>query len=960
MNVFAARRSSTLVAVAVVCVVAQLEGGSIVQAATSHSRSHCLPAKNMSGEDYSGCTIVRANMAGANARGANFLRSSFLNTALNGASFQRANLSQLRTSGVTGSPVFTPTDPYEVRGGYIVGANTNLSGARLSGTSLSGVSLGQAVLDGASFIGTSFTRTRLDHENFTAAHLGGADNFSGSTWTSVIIGPGTDLHGVLFEGVRISASTLAGADLAGAQFAGATLTGDDLRGAAFYAHSTYKTARHASATSRPTAAGASDFSYATITSTHFDTANLIGATFFAATVTGSSSFAGARLAYANLSGATFSGHTSLQGADLSHAVLDGATFHGANLTGARFSAGALSAHVRFIDVVCPDGTSSSSKANRSTCAGHYARSSHVARGVHAAAPACPTSPPTAATARHAYAGCVLRGVRWHGCSLHATARGATPDFAGTTFIDANLSGCNLSFGDFEGAVFERSNLGASSLAYADLAGATVDRSSLLRADLRDATFLGASIARTDLSRTYLSGGPNLEARPTGVSFAKAYLFGDRLVGVTLHGAAIDFHGAFLVHSTVVAAYLSGGADFRGATISGTRIKGSNLEFDRFMGASLLDGSSLSGVRLGGSNWSKSVWRAVGASGVTVAILGRPRATRLPTGWVLTGGRLLGPSQTFTHVVARSANLTGVDLGNASLPGARLEHANLRGVVADGVALRGASLSGANLAGAYLIGAHLRGATLVGANLAGADLSDADLSHVDLLHAVVTQTTRIPYVVWNDTICPDGTNSNANGHTCARHFVSSDPPPVLEQTGPSAVWVSTWSTGSAFASQLTVAHAVGQPDFVVTAPNAHLAVSATGVVTTNGGPLAVGSYLVRGVSADDAGDAGQWAFALHVKASTITQTSPTSPTVDQDDTGSWFADQLAVSGASGAATYAVSTADSHLNVSASGAVSTLGGPIELGTYLVAGTVTDALGDVGTWRYSLTVTSEPSSD
>ena len=53
----------------------------------------------------------------------------------------------------------------------------------------------------------------------------------------------------------------------------------------------------------------------------------------------------------------------------------------------------------------------------------------------------------------------------------------------------------------------------------------------------------------------------------------------------------------------------------------------------------------------------------------------------------------------------------------------------------------------------LNGANLRGANFTDANLAGAQMSESWLfDNGDL-------------VIWNNTICPDGTNSDDNGGTC---------------------------------------------------------------------------------------------------------------------------------------------------------------------------------------------------
>jgi hypothetical protein len=64
-----------------------------------------------------------------------------------------------------------------------------------------------------------------------------------------------------------------------------------------------------------------------------------------------------------------------------------------------------------------------------------------------------------------------------------------------------------------------------------------------------------------------------------------------------------------------------------------------------------------------------------------------------------------------------------------------------------------SLLHADLRNANLNGASLRNANLTGANLTGASLRGSDL-----------KGATIKDVIWSNTICPDGINSNASVHT----------------------------------------------------------------------------------------------------------------------------------------------------------------------------------------------------
>ncbi len=75
---------------------------------------------------------------------------------------------------------------------------------------------------------------------------------------------------------------------------------------------------------------------------------------------------------------------------------------------------------------------------------------------------------------------------------------------------------------------------------------------------------------------------------------------------------------------------------------------------------------------------------------------------------------------------------------------------------------GADFDESDLAGAAFYGANLTDATFVGSVLTATDFTRADLTGATIEGVVST-------VVWNYTICPDGTNSNADGGTCLAHL-----------------------------------------------------------------------------------------------------------------------------------------------------------------------------------------------
>jgi uncharacterized protein YjbI with pentapeptide repeats len=124
-----------------------------------------------------------------------------------------------------------------------------------------------------------------------------------------------------------------------------------------------------------------------------------------------------------------------------------------------------------------------------------------------------------------------------------------------------------------------------------------------------------------------------------------------------------------------------------------------------------------------------------------------------------------------------------DLRGANMKNGSVVRMSLRGADFTGSTFRSALLIGANLDNARVLAVDFAFANLTGANLAGADLNGnfrnatftranldgARISNTDLRGAKGLSTATLTGVVWTNTLCPDGTNSNANGRTCAGHL-----------------------------------------------------------------------------------------------------------------------------------------------------------------------------------------------
>lgn len=70
-----------------------------------------------------------------------------------------------------------------------------------------------------------------------------------------------------------------------------------------------------------------------------------------------------------------------------------------------------------------------------------------------------------------------------------------------------------------------------------------------------------------------------------------------------------------------------------------------------------------------------------------------------------------------------------------------------------------NLTNSNFTNAIILDSDFTGANLTGVNFTGANLTGAGSM----------DTATITGVIWSNTICPDGTNSDNNGNTCSGHL-----------------------------------------------------------------------------------------------------------------------------------------------------------------------------------------------
>ena len=210
-----------------------------------------------------------------------------------------------------------------------------------------------------------------------------------------------------------------------------------------------------------------------------------------------------------------------------------------------------------------------------------------------------------------------------------------------------------------------------------------------------------------------------------------------------------------------------GIDFRFADMSMSNFSNINFSYSNLarvnFAYSVLDGVDFSNANLDRANLQNTSMRGVISGGIVGADL------VLPADWRLVQGYLIGPFANLRHKQVNNSNLAGAQLMYAQLAYTNLASSQLQGADLSGSDARGADMSYTNLTGATLrwstlmwsnfsfanlTGANLSGAFLAGANFHGANLSGADLTGADLTG-----------VNWQDTICPDGINSNTRNQSC---------------------------------------------------------------------------------------------------------------------------------------------------------------------------------------------------
>jgi uncharacterized protein YjbI with pentapeptide repeats len=339
--------------------------------------------------------------------------------------------------------------------------------------------------------------------------------------------------------------------------------------------------------------------------------------------------------------------------------------------------------------------------------------------------------------------------------------------ASSAFADSTINGCTI--------VAQPTPAHFTNCPAADLSGANLSRVDLSFANLRGANLVGADLTFAVLRRANLSNAslatcvpqPDFSVRCNAADLSHANLTRASLTGATLFGANLTF--AILRRANLSNASL--------ATCFFT-VNGPTCELARF------DSADLTYARLTGAVTSNcdSIDFGLGVVSVCGGLI-MDHAT-------LVGADLSNTNLSFAdlahtnliHAALRTAtfgecapfsSLIFEVCGGADLTDADLAHANLSGLHLNGVNFAGADLFGADLAGADLSALGLPDFPIAPTNLSMADLRNADLRNANLAFATLAgaqlRHAKLTAVMWFQTTCPDGTNSDNDANTCVNNL-----------------------------------------------------------------------------------------------------------------------------------------------------------------------------------------------
>jgi len=598
--------------------------------------SHIIGASvvRTTGINLSNAFLVDANLAGANLAYANLGDANLSNARLTNAN-------------LTGAKMNSGTNLYTT---VLAGAtfrSANLSGVNFSNVILT-ATVGTSTVNGANFAGASVTGAYFGPVSLSTSNITGirSGSVSGTPvlptgWflsQGYLVGPsanlsGLNLTGVSFSGVTgLSGVNMSNSNLTNADFSNASLLGFNLSGA-------------------------------TLTGTNFSNANLNGVISGSVTSTSAPTLPASWTltnGYLIGPGANLSG-ASLASINLSNRALNTTNFSNATLTSANFSGAVLTSSVL-----------TSADLSNATLSNASLKDANLTSAILTGAN----------LSNVALLGATINSTNFSSATLTNVASGSLVSTSAPTFPSGwGLVGGYIlgSTADLTNASLTSANLGTYNLSSATLTG--VKSGSLTGTPTLPSTFR--------MIGGYLVGpGADLtNATLTNQNLSTLSLNGTILKGASLGGANLSSNTltGVISGSLTSTPTLPTGYSVKGGYIVGPGVDLTNANFPQ-VGFSKTDFTnvSLQGATLKGTDLSMTTMTGVKSGSVT----GFPK---LPSGWTVSNGYLIGKGANLTD-----ANISGTDLTGFDLQSTKFNNAQVQGVNFTNANLTSANFTSANL------------------------------------------------------------------------------------------------------------------------------------------------------------------------------------------------------------------------------------------------------------------------
>jgi uncharacterized protein YjbI with pentapeptide repeats len=221
------------------------------------------------------------------------------------------------------------------------------------------------------------------------------------------------------------------------------------------------------------------------------------------------------------------------------------------------------------------------------------------------------------------------------------------------------------------------------------------------------------------------------------------------------------------------------ADLRNCDLSGRQMAGVNLYSAKLSGANLsnsdLSGAELTGADLANANLNGAILDNASLFTTNLVAATFDNASLRNTNM----DDAYAPGGSFINADLRGANLYFATLSDANLSGANLSDSWLGIYTFAGSILQNANFSGSAISG-DLRNTDLRGADLSFTTLSYVSLDNGDLRNATLLGARLKEGTSLNGVVWGNTTCSDGSNSDdddGDNFTCESNFLVNQLPTI---------------------------------------------------------------------------------------------------------------------------------------------------------------------------------------